>query len=125
MVEMARRQILPAVNLYISRLAKTMSLKAGIDPTFKTGMERDLVRKLSNLEDKAYAQVNELEKLLSKVTIPSTLDPEDKILECAAYYKDKIIPAMEKLRSLCDEMEADTAAELWPFPTYGDLLFSV
>ncbi|MCR5602149.1 MAG: glutamine synthetase type III, partial [Lachnospiraceae bacterium] len=120
MIEMARRQILPAVNRYIGRLAETLSIKLSVDPLIKSGMEKDLVKKLSVLEDKAYAQVNDLEKLLSKA--PSY--DSDK-LACATYYKDRIIPAMEKLRSYCDEMEANTASELWPFPTYGDLLFSV
>ncbi len=120
MVEMTRRQILPAVNEYVIKLARSMDLKLRIDPLLKSGMEKDLLKKLSGLEDKAYAQVNELDRLLSKA--PSY--DSDK-LACASYYKDKVIPAMEKLRSFCDEMEANTAADLWPFPTYGDLLFSV
>ncbi|MBQ7586994.1 MAG: glutamine synthetase III [Lachnospiraceae bacterium] len=120
MIEMAKRQILPAVNRYIGRLAETLSIKQSVDPLIKSGMEKDLVKKLSALEDKAYAQVNDLEKLLLKA--PSY--DSDK-LACATYYKDRIIPAMDKLRSYCDEMEVNTASELWPFPTYGDLLFSV
>ncbi len=119
MVEMALRQILPSVNRYVKQLAEAMSLKGMIDPIFKTGMERDLIKKLSVLEDKAYTQVGELKKLLEKA--PSY----DNNLECATYYKDKIIPAMEKLRGFCDDMEVNTASDLWPFPTYGDLLFSV
>ncbi len=119
MVEMALRQILPSVNKYVKQLAEAMSLKGMIDPLFKNGMERDLIKKLSVLEDKAYAQVGELKKLLSKA--PSY----DNNLECAVYYKDKIIPAMEKLRGFCDEMEVNTSSEFWPFPTYGDILFSV
>ena len=119
MVEMALRQILPSVNKYVKQLAEAMSLKGMIDPLFKSGMERDLIRKLSVLEDKAYTQVGELQKLLAKA--PSY----DNNLECAIYYKDRIIPAMEKLRSFCDEMEINTSSEFWPFPTYGDLLFSV
>ncbi len=119
MIEMALRQILPSVNRYVKQLAEAMSLKGMIDPLFKNGMERDLIKKLSVLEDKAYAQANDLKKLLDKA--PSY----DSNLECATYYKDKIIPAMDKLRSFCDEMEVNTASELWPFPTYGDLLFSV
>ncbi|MCR5420635.1 MAG: glutamine synthetase III [Lachnospiraceae bacterium] len=119
MSEMAKRQILPAVNEYIRELAKTLSLKMGTDTLFKNGMEKDLIKKLSVLEDKAYVQVNELDKLLLKVSAI-----EDN-LECAKYYKDRIIPAMDKLRAYCDEMEINTADKYWPFPTYGDLLFSV
>ncbi|MCR5507294.1 MAG: glutamine synthetase III [Lachnospiraceae bacterium] len=120
MIEMARRQILPAVNRYVSSLAKSLSLKLTVDPILKNSMEKDLLRKLSNLEDKAYAQVNELEKLLTKA--PSS---DGNKLEYASYYKDKIIPAMNKLRGFCDEMEVNTPSDIWPFPTYGDLLFSV
>ena len=81
----------------------------------------------------------------SKVSGTSaTLDPENGIKEftlkaedeagntasmsiilMATWLKDKIIPAMNKLREYCDEMEINTASDVWPFPTYGDILFSV
>ena len=120
MIEMAKRQILPAVNRYVSQLSKAMSLKMTVTPLLNNSMEKDLISKLSGLEDKAYAQTNELQKLLNRA--PSY--DSDKLV-CATYYKDKIIPAMNRLREYCDEMEANTAFDVWPFPTYGDLLFSV
>lgn len=120
MVEMAKRQILPAVNKYVSRLAEAVTYKLTANPLLNNIMEKDLINKLSALEDKAYVQVNELRKLIDKA--PSY--DSDK-LKCAAYYKDKIIPAMNKLREYCDEMEINTASDVWPFPTYGDILFSV
>lgn len=120
MVEMTKRQILPAVNRYVSRLAEAMTYKLTANPLLTNSMEKDLLKKLSDLEDKAYVQVNELKKLIDKA--PSC--DSDK-LKCAAYYKDKIIPAMNKLREYCDEMEINTASDVWPFPTYGDILFSV
>lgn len=120
MIEIARRQILPAVNRYVSRLAEAVSYKMTVNPLLNNSFEKDLINKLSGLEDKAYAQVNELKKLVDKA--PSY--DADK-LKCATYYKDRIIPAMNKLRAYCDEMEVNTASDLWPFPTYGDLLFSV
>ena len=120
MIEMARRQILPAVNKFVSRLAEAVTYKQAANPLLKNSMEKDLLNRLSVLEDKAYAQVNELQKMVDKA--PSY--DADK-LACAEYYKDKIIPAMNRLREYCDEMEINTASELWPFPTYGDLLFSV
>ena len=43
----------------------------------------------------------------------------------AAVFRDKVLPAMEQLRKTVDELETNTSAELWPFPTYGDILFSV
>lgn len=120
MVEMTKRQILPAVNRYVSRLAEAVTYKLTANPLLANSMEKDLLKKLSDLEDKAYVQVNELKKLIDKA--PSC--DSDK-LKCAAYYKDKIIPAMNKLREYCDEMEINTASDVWPFPTYGDILFSV
>ena len=120
MVEMTKRQILPAVNRYVSRLAEAVTYKLTANPLLANSMEKDLLKKLSDLEDKAYVQVNELKKLIDKA--PSY--DSDK-LKCAAYYKDKIIPAMNKLREYCDEMEINTASDVWPFPTYGDILFSV
>lgn len=120
MIEMARRQILPAVNKYVSRLAQAVTYKQTANPLLQNSFEKDLLNKLSTLEDKAYAQVNELQKLVDKA--PS-YDSDN--LKCAVYYKDKIIPAMNKLRSYCDEMEVNTASDVWPFPTYGELLFSV
>lgn len=120
MIEMARRQILPAVNKYVSRLAEAVTYKRTADPLLSNSFEKDLLNKLSTLEDKAYAQVNELQKLIDKA--PS-YDSDN--LKCAVYYKDKIIPAMNKLRGYCDEMEVNTASDVWPFPTYGELLFSV
>ena len=120
MIEMARRQILPAVNKYVSRLAQAVTYKQTANPLLQNSFEKDLLNKLSTLEDKAYAQVNDLQKLVDKA--PS-YDSDN--LKCAVYYKDKIIPAMNKLRSYCDEMEVNTASDVWPFPTYGELLFSV
>ena len=120
MIEMAKRQILPAVNKYVSRLAEAVTYKMTANPLLKSSFEKDLLNKLSGLEDKAYVQVKELQKLVDKA--PSY---EADKYKCAVYYKDKIIPAMNKLREYCDEMEENTAADVWPFPTYGELLFSV
>ena len=43
----------------------------------------------------------------------------------SAFVRDTVLPAMAELRAVCDEAETMTAAEFWPFPTYGDLLFGV
>ena len=44
---------------------------------------------------------------------------------CAAYYHDTVFAAMQELRAVADELELNTAESYWPFPTYGDLLFSI
>ncbi len=121
MVEMTKREILPAVNRYVSALAQAASTKAMLSSNIKCGFEMDLIKKLSNLEDKAYGEVNRLEKLLNDA---EPFDEADKLV-LANYYKSKVIPLMNSLRELCDEMERNTDSKVWPFPTYGDLLFSV
>ena len=54
-----------------------------------------------------------------------TMDTLDDFVAAADFTRDEIIPKMAELRSGCDEAETLTAAEYWPFPTYGDLLFGV
>ena len=120
MVDMIMKDILPAVNSYVLSLAKAASIKKSLCDSIGINMEKDLISKLSSLEDETYVKVNELKTLL--LNAPS--EDADKLTQ-AKYYKDEIIPAMTKLRKLCDEMEVNTASTVWPFPTYGDLLFSV
>ena len=45
--------------------------------------------------------------------------------DCARYYKDRVLVAMQETRAVADELETLTAKKCWPFPTYGDILFSV
>lgn len=45
--------------------------------------------------------------------------------DCALYYKDRVLVAMQETRAVADELETLTAKKCWPFPTYGDILFSV
>ena len=63
--------------------------------------------------------VKELDVLTAKANAIS--DNE----ECADFYLDSVIPKMKELRKICDEAETLTAKSYWPFPTYGDILFSV
>ena len=48
-----------------------------------------------------------------------------EIGSCASYYHDTVFAAMQELRAVADELELNTAEAYWPFPTYGDLLFSI
>ena len=119
MIEMACRDIIPAVNAYISDVASGMSAKLSVIPDIDVSVERDIITRLSTLNAKAYADVEKLKKEESEAA---------KIVgavERAEAYCDKVLPAMEKLRSHIDKMETMTASEYWPFPTYGDLMFRV
>ena len=119
MVDMAKKQILPAVNSYIGDLASTAKKKLSVTEGLSCRMETDLLEKLSVLEDSAYDKTNRLVALLEEGGKIS-----DGLAQ-ATFYKDQILPAMESLRSDCDALEADTAESVWPFPQYGDLLFHI
>ncbi len=119
MVDMAKKQILPAVNSYIGDLASTAKKKLAVTEGLSCKMEKDLLEKLSVLEDSAYDKANILAALLEEGGKIS-----DGLAQ-ATFYKDQILPAMEELRSDCDALEVDTAESSWPFPQYGDLLFHI
>jgi len=119
MVDMAKKQILPAVNSYIGDLASTAKKKLSVTEGLSCRMEKDLLEKLSVLEDSAYDKANKLAALLEEGGKISNG------LAQATFYKDQILPAMEALRSDCDALEVDTAESAWPFPQYGDLLFHI
>ena len=119
MVDMAKKQILPAVNSYIGDLATTAKKKLAVTEGLSCKMEKDLLEKLSVLEDSAYDKANKLAALLEEGGKIS-----DGLAQ-ATFYKDQILPAMEELRSDCDALEVDTAESAWPFPQYGDLLFHI
>ena len=119
MVDMAKKQILPAVNSYIGDLASTAKKKLSVTEGLSCRMEKDLLEKLSVLEDSAYDKANKLAALLEEGGKIS-----DGLAQ-ATFYKDQILPAMEELRSDCDALEVDTAESAWPFPQYGDLLFHI
>ena len=119
MVDMAKKQILPAVNSYIGDLASTAKKKLAVTEGLSCKMEKDLLEKLSVLEDSAYDKANKLAALLEEGGKIS-----DGLAQ-ATFYKDQILPAMEELRSDCDALEVDTAESSWPFPQYGDLLFHI
>lgn len=119
MVDMAKKQILPAVNSYIGNLASTVKKKLSVTEGLSCRMEKALLEKLSVLEDSAYDKANKLAALLEEGGKISNG------LAQATFYKDQILPAMEALRSDCDALEVDTAESSWPFPQYGDLLFHI
>ena len=119
MVDMARKEILPAVEDYVSDLAATAAKKMTVDADLPCGYETKQLRRLSALVDTIDGRVDALEEKLVK------LDTLHDLAEEAAFIRDVLIPGMGELRAAADEAETQTAATYWPFPTYGDLLFGV
>ncbi len=119
MLDMAKKDILPAVSAYAGALAGTMNAKRAACPAADCSYEAELVEKLSRLTGCMYGKVKALEDTLMKVRELDSLEAQ------AMFYREQVFAAMNELRIGADELETLTAAEYWPFPTYGDLLFGV
>ena len=119
MVDISRKEILPAVESYVSGLASAVGAKKAIDAELPWGYEKKQLRRLASLVDAIDDRVDALEEKLIR------LDTLSGSMEEAAFIRDELLPGMGALRAAADEAETQTAASYWPFPTYGDLLFGV
>ena len=119
MVDMARKEILPAVEAYLGDLSGAVAAKTTAVPGLACKYEKDLIAKLSKLADEISDAASSLDTTLIRLkAIPDATD--------AAYViRDVVLQKMAELRVVCDEAESITADKYWPFPTYGDLLFGV
>ena len=117
MVDMAKKDIIPAVATYVKELSEIACNKKAL------GLDADLeikeITKLSDLSADAYAKTEALSEAIAGA--PDIAD----VQEAANYQHNVVIPAMEGLRAVADEMEVNTAAKYWPFPAYDKLLFGV
>lgn len=119
MLEMARQDIIPAVCEYIKLLSDETAAKKLVCASANCSMEENLI---SALSDKLSALFENLEALDKEVHTAHNMSGAQKAAE---YYHDTVLARMEKVRGIADYMEVYTAKEYWPFPTYGDLLFSI
>ena len=117
MIDMTKKDILPAVATYIKELAKTAELAktCGAEADFET----DMVKRLQTLANQTYTRLTALEDAEVK-----TGDIED-VQELANYYHDVVFTAMGELRAVADEIETLVGEKYWPYPTYGKMLFYV
>ena len=119
MADMAKKEILPAVSRYSQQLSATVLSKKAVSAALDCSYETDILTELSTLTAQAYAQVQALEKaLLGTKKIQGAA-------KLSVYYRDKVLPVMEKLRTAADSLEGLVATDCWPIPTYGDLLFGI
>jgi len=119
MLDMAKKQILPAVLDYNKEVFNTLKVKQDLGLNISLEKEKSLAIKLSNLTEVFISKVDELDK--------AVLDAKNynEGYDRAKYYKDFVIDAMQALREVSDELEIMVSSEKWPFPTYIDLLFYV
>ena len=119
MVDMARKEILPAVEGYTKSLAETLAAKKAAVAGLPCKYETATITKLSELSDEIADATADLDGEISK------FQAIEDVTEAANDIRDVILGKMDALRAVCDEAETITAKEFWPFPTYSDLLFSV
>ena len=119
MIDMVRKDILPAVSGYGAALADNALAKKGLTGKADCSYEEELTEEISGLTGKLYRKVKVLEQAEAEAKAVSDAGAQ------AMEYKDKVLPAMADLRKTADTLETLTAAEYWPYPSYGDILFSV
>lgn len=119
MIDMAGKQIVPAVVEYTARLAKSLNEVRGACPEADVSVQKGLILETSSLLSEMKAALTNLEK---------EADAAMKVVnskERAYYYLEKVTSAMRAMRIPADKLEMIVDKELWPFPSYGDLIFEV
>ena len=119
MIDMAKKEILPAVLSYSAELSDTLLKKKAALPELACAFESKTVARLSVLSDEIGKAIEGLEAAVVKYRSVSD------VAKAADLIRDLILQKMAELRVVCDEAEGLTAKKYWPFPTYSDLLFGV
>ena len=120
MLEMSQKDIIPAVNAYMRELSMTVTSMKAAMPGLGCASQEDLLQKIAKRAENLYQATDAL-----RVAVMNTVQHEENIEDRAQYYKNNVLPAMQQLRVVADELEMLVAEEFWPFPTYGDLLFKI
>ena len=119
MLDMAQKDILPAASEYAGTLCNTLLAKKSVDNTMDLSYEKDTLGCINKLTALLYADVNTLRVAIANIR------KEPSVSARANYCKDRVLPIMQNLRSSADELETYVAADFWPFPNYGELLFGI
>ena len=119
LLEMIRRSVMPAVGGYVGTLSEAMVAKTKAVPSASCSMEKALIERLSKGVSKLYEITEKLE-----AEVHQAKEIEDKQTQ-AEFYCGKVLPLMNEIRTISDEMETYTPKDVWPFPSYGELLFSI
>ena len=119
MLDMAKKDIFPNVSKYISELVNGCNAKKMLSDSIPYDAELAVIEKLSKLLNCFYNKINVLETKVSEAR--NITD----VARRALFYGEEVFNAMNELRAVGDEMEVSTAAEYWPYPSYGELLYGV
>ncbi|MBE7086373.1 MAG: glutamine synthetase type III [Clostridiales bacterium] len=119
LVDIAKKDVLPAISAYSQTLANTILSKKSVSNALDCSYETETLTQISNLCAAAYSGVKDLEAALDKFT------KNKDVKKLSVFCKDKILVKMQEIREAIDALEMIVDAEYWPMPTYGDLLFNV
>ena len=119
MLEMARKQLLPAVNSYMSEVANTAATKLAVSEALSVRSETKTLTKLSADAD---AMSDAIDVLQDVVDAAEALTSES---EKAVAFHDNVLPAMDALRAAADDAETICGEDYWPLPSYSKMLYYV
>ena len=120
MLDMANKDLLPAVSAFGEKLAKTIQLKRQAVANIDCGYEEERLKKISTLCTAMFEKTKKLED-----TLVDLVRKDCGELEKAKYYRNVVFPAMHELRIVADEAERVMDRKFYPYPSYADLLFGV
>lgn len=120
MIEMTKRDIIPAVIGYITKLADSINTVKATGVNADTSVQAELLQEVSSLLAELKKNLAALEKSTSEAA-----DFSGDTYKKACMYRDDVFVRMNELRAVADKLETLVDSKMWPFPTYGDLLFNV
>lgn len=120
MIDMAKKDMIPAVTSYVRELTDTALAKKALSDAIPTSVEEDLITSLSNKLVCFSKKTAELEN-----AVIGASEYEGDVLAYAKYYRESVFSVMTEIRAIGDAMETETAADYWPYPSYGEMLYGV
>jgi glutamine synthetase len=120
MLEMSKKEIIPAVSTYLKDMSTAAASIKAVVPDADCFMQESIIAKAAALSGSLYKKTEAL-----SAAVLATKEHEENIEDRAQYYKNSIFPGMQELRAVADELETMVGEEYCPFPTYGDLLFKI
>lgn len=119
MIDLAKKEIIPAILGYQGEIAEIANNKKKLSSSIQCCLEENILNKISTLGNSLYSKLEDLEK--------SVLDAKlhTEALDLAKYYKESVFMNMQQLRAVVDELETLVSKKYWTLPSYGELLFSV
>lgn len=119
MIDLAKKEIIPAILGYQGEIAEIANNKKKLSSSIQCCLEENIINKISALGNSLYSKLEDLEK--------SVLDAKlhTEALDLAKYYREPVFMNMQQLRAVVDELETLVSKKYWTLPSYGELLFSV